>query len=115
MAKRRARPPRHLIIHLKDRNGNLVDYMTAEYQLKDILAKYEMVIKSLNEAGFTQVSSNIPVVAKSVPQVTTEAQGQFCAVCGQPMEFKQGISAKTNKPWKGYFCKIKEHKPQWLK
>ena len=46
-------------------------------------------------------------------EATTQSQEKFCGTCGAKMEFKTGTSAKTGKPWKGWFCEDKTHEPVW--
>src|SRR3990172_8748918 len=39
-----------------------------------------------------------------------QAKSYVCKSCGADAEYKEGISAKTGKPWKAIFCKeVKEH------
>ena len=38
-----------------------------------------------------------------------------CKTCGKEMTFKEGISAKSGKPWKGWFCEDKSHPVEWVK
>ena len=100
---------RYFTIHLKDKDGNRVDYMTGAEKCQKLIDKYSMVVDFLAEKGFTQVKQ------ENAPQATTEPQGtKHCGSCGEQMEFKQGTS-KTGKPWKGWFCKIREHDPIWEK
>jgi len=100
---------RFFIIHLKDKAGNRVDYMTGEKKCAELVEKYENVTMYLHKHGFTQVGR------ENAPQATTEAQERFCATCGEKMEIKTGTSKKTGKPWKGWFCSVKEHDPIWVK
>lgn len=52
----------------------------------------------------------------------TEEKGlnAVCATCGAKMEYKEGYSKKTGKPWKGMFCpnSVKgdniNHKAIWM-
>lgn len=46
-------------------------------------------------------------------------QERVCASCGTAMTFKQGVSKKNGKPWKGWFCpnssEADNHPPVWVK
>ena len=37
---------------------------------------------------------------------------EFCSSCGKEMQQKSGV--KDGKPWAGYFCSERGHKPKWL-
>lgn|SRR3990167_4147344 len=48
-------------------------------------------------------------IGKQPAQATIQPQ-KVCSLCGSPMEYKEGFSKKTNKPWSGWFCtSVKEH------
>ena len=83
----------------------------------------EMRIMKIEATGaevLKEVANVIPV-AESAPQATTAPQEHHCDTCTAPMVFKQGISAKSGKPWSGWFCPnaTREdkttHLPIWLK
>lgn len=38
--------------------------------------------------------------------------GKKCPECGQVMEHKSGVN-KNNKPYSGWFCPNRDHKPVW--
>ena len=106
---------RYFQIHLKDPVGNRIDYWTGEKHLKDLIAKYDIVIDYLKKAGFEQVADVSPS-PQNVPQSTTGGQERLlCSQCQSPMIYKEGVR-KTGKSWKGWFCaKDKTHTPQWVK
>ena len=73
---------RYFVIHLKDKNGNRVDYMTSGKKCAELVEKYPSVVMYLEKQGFTQVGG------ENAPQATTEAQestvvpqDKFCPAC----------------------------------
>lgn len=68
-------------------------------------------------AGFEPSWNNDTNKAHSASQeapVTPQATKYTCRICGEPAEFKQGIS-KAGKPWKGYFCSANKEHVSWLR
>ena len=75
MANRRKRPPRYFIYHCQ-KDGWNVDYMTPAYFQKDLIAKHEIVTKSLSDNGF------VPAVQGRQPKPKVEIDGKTCPKCG---------------------------------
>lgn len=42
--------------------------------------------------------------APSTSPTAASTANPKCEVCGGPTEYKEGVSKKNNRPWKGYFC-----------
>jgi len=112
---------KYLIYHVTTPLGFSADIMTdagkKEPTYADLVIDEEMRIMEMEKAGF-KVLKDVPNVVpapQSVPQATTQSQEHHCATCGNLMIYKEGISAKTGKPWKGWFCSEKGHEVQWLK
>lgn len=105
---------RYFIIHLKDENGNKVDYLTGEPKLEDLVGKYDTVVDYLNKRGFTQVGMDVLSQPKLPLESISQGQEKHCATCGELMTFKEGVG-KNGKPYKAYFCAQKGHPPIWLK
>jgi len=105
---------RFFTIHLKDKNGGLVDYMTGEKTLTKLTDKYENVLMYLTKKGFTQVKATNVSKPQTKPLESTTQTEKYCPTCGKLMTYKEGIS-KSGKPWKGYFCPERAHDPIWVK
>lgn len=87
-------------------------------------------VASADEINEWQASTAHPSYPQNAPQDTYDAwqglqmndeppmdetpDGKGCPVCGQPMKYKEGIS-KAGKPYRGYFCSVKDHPPVWVK
>ena len=93
---------RYFTIHLRDKNGNRVDYMTSEKTFTKLADKYDTVIGYLKGRGFTQVGGDKPAEA------TTEAQDEsFCAVHKVKMTEKDGKFGK-------FYSHSKEIDGEWI-
>ena len=73
-----------------------------------------MRLMTIEKTG-AKVLKDVPPVVQSTLQVTTTPQEYHCVTCDNLMFYKEGISVKNNKPWKGYFCSEKGHMPKWIK
>lgn len=53
------------------------------------------------------------------PGLGMKESGMTCPKCNAVMEFRQGVSKKNGKPWKGYFCpnssQEDNHPPKFIK
>ena len=82
--------------------------------------KIEDLIKTIDtylEAGF-EASWNAETNKAHDPITkATEDQGKkyICNECGETAEYKEGISAKTGKPWKAIFCKDNKDHVRWIR
>ena len=105
---------RFLIYHIKDSEGNLLDYMTGEKKLGLLIAKHEIVKGYLEKQGFTLLKENVPQVVQKPLESTTQSQERLCAVCGKALIYKEGVN-KVGKPYKGWFCIERDHPVVWVK
>lgn len=69
--------------------------------------RFEAIINKRN--GLVAAAKAAGAVEK--PAVT------FCNVCGKKLVLKEGVSKKTDMPWKGWFCPDRncKGKPVWVK
>lgn len=102
---------RSFIYHLKDKEGNLVDYVTGEKKLSDLIKKHEIVLGYLDKAGFSTQKARVPKqdVIEFDPNIT-----KVCPTCGKVAKPRMGTS-KSGKPYKGYFCEERGHDVIWAK
>lgn len=104
------------IIPVFDSSGNKVYFETSPHAGQESVDGYESVVMWLEKNGFKFVANNVPSVATPPLNSTTQAmEKHFCANCGKEMTFKEGISAKSGKPWKGWFCTEVGHELIWAK
>ena len=103
------------IIPVKDKLGNIVYFQTSPHKGQESVDGYESVLLWLEKNGF-QVAKDVPEAPKPTPQPVTSSE-MHCLTCGSLMELKTGVSAKSGKPWKGYFCTGPEkgHEVKWIK
>lgn len=92
--------------------GRSEQYVIRTEDLDDLMLK----------VGELKSKTDIVEVAETVktkdpdPEWIAEANtGVHCKTCGKNMTFKEGISAKSGKPWKGWFCEDKSHAVEWVK
>ena len=91
-------------------DGILVEYTTIKRTASDLIKGHDMTVEFFEKNGW-QVEKQV------TPSLTPKNVGNdyTCSECGAGAEFKEGISAKTNKPWKAVFCKdVKEH-VRWIR
>lgn len=74
----------------------------------------QLVIRSNSFEDLMEQKKNINKILEKVegtPEAPKEAAKTFvCSQCGGPAEYKEGISSKTDKPWRAVFClKDKTH------
>jgi len=70
----------------------------------------QLVIRADNWEDFVEAKKKADVIIKKVetkPQqpLPITKPDATCAKCGGEMVYREGISKKNNKPYKGYFCK----------
>jgi len=63
---------------------------------------------------YAKISEDLPTKAN---QGKKQVIADFtCPKCESLMDYKEGVSQKTNKPWKAYFCQNKQcGHVKWLK
>jgi hypothetical protein len=101
------------IIPCRDSYGNKTYFVTSPHKGDEAVKGYESVLMWLEKNGFRMDTNVSPAPEKPV-ESTTE---RHCQQCGSVMEYKTGTSAKSGKPWKGYFCTgpDKGHPVSWIK
>ena len=93
---------RYFTLHLTDKSGNRVDYMTGEEKCAQLVEKYPNVVMYLEKHGFTQIGQG------NAPQATTEAQDEgFCTVHKVKMTEKDGKYGK-------FYSHSKEIDGEWI-
>lgn len=80
----------------------------------DTISEVTSEIKTLKEnlgSGVTPPPAPPPVA------VGTASPEHKCSIHDLPMVYKEGVSAKTGKPWKGFFCTVPncQADPLWIK
>ena len=114
---------RSFIYHLKDTQGNLVDYKTTAKKATELVEGHGTRLTWLEKNGFvpikhavvfSQPTNTVPQMQTNTQEVVSQNQDKFCTTCGKKMEFREGVS-KTGKQYKGYFCSENGHPPEWVK
>lgn len=100
--------------HIKKSFGENVNRVTIIKEINDLI-----------EAGFqpswnpdTNKASVAASTAQTAPQATPVPEDGYtvpCKVCGGATTYRTGVSKASGKPWKGYFCANKDHKPFFIK
>lgn len=102
---------RFFTIHLKDKAGNLVDYMTGEKTLTELVDKYDNVLMFLEKKGFTNIkATDLPKPIEKPLETTTPP---ICGIHNLPMTWKTGVSKTTNKPYAFWACSGKMPDGTW--
>jgi len=103
------------IIPVLDEAGNKVYFETSPHKGQVTVDGYASVVMWLEKNNF-KLATSVPEPTKQ-PVETTTSDGMKCMTCGSLMELKTGVSAKSGKPWKGYFCTGPEkgHEVKWIK
>ena len=89
---------RFFTIHLKDKAGNLVDYMTGEKTLTELVDKYDNVLMFLEKKGFTNIkNTDLPKPIEKPSESTTVIAGtrkDYCYVHNAEMQEREGKFGK---------------------
>jgi hypothetical protein len=85
---------RFFIIHLKDKDGNRLDYMTGEKKLGKLIEKYDTVMGYLKKEGFTPIKDG-----KDTLESTTQSKEGYCSEHDTQMDKVKG---KYGEFWSHY-------------
>lgn len=100
-------------------------------KLDDALPIFDRIVKHIESLGIRPSrgpgrppkfeAPNTPIETaeqREMRQSTDEALSEVktaCQTCGEPAQFKSGVSSKTGKPWKALFCSSGERShAKWL-
>lgn len=96
-----------LTYKVKSPSGVVCEYTKIGKKASELIDNFDTSANWFEKQGWEVVKDG-----KNPVEATTQSQKRYCGVCGQEMQFKQGMS-KTGKPWKGWFCQTKGHEPIW--
>lgn len=89
-----------------DKAGNDAQWVVRSNDWEQFLLDVEAVKEKVHE----NLEKTDPIQA-----VTNNTNSHPCKVCGGFTEYKTGTSAKTGKPYAGYYCKNNRDHVEWVR